>query len=141
MFDILQRYTHKGDFTFCKFDSLSDKCNAPKNKSGVYIVFNENKALIYIGRSGEKLSDGTIKHRRGGIYDRLVKGKQFGKTRRNSWSMKMEEEGFQSLLVLWFDTENDNPEAVESLLIHEYMKKRGGIPLWNSQIPRTDYEL
>lgn len=141
MFDILDKYTHNGSFVFCETDDLADKCNAPKNKSGVYIVFNQDNALVYIGRSGEKLSDGTIKHRIDGIYGRLVKGKQFGESRKKSWPQKMKKEGFSSLRVFWYNTENDNPEAVESILLHEFNTKFGAIPIWNGQMPRDRYEL
>lgn len=141
MFEILERYPHHGKFEFDKFDNLAEKCNAPKNKSGVYIVFNEKNTLIYIGRSGHKQSDGTIKHRQDGIYGRLVDGKQFGKARRNSWPIKMKDCGYQRFLVFWYDTGNDNPKAVESILLHEVIKEFGCLPPWNGQLPREDYEL
>lgn len=141
MFEILERYHHHGDFEFGKLENLAEKCNAPRNKSGIYIVFNEKNTLIYIGRSGHKLCDGTIKHRQDGIYGRLVDGKQFGKARRNSWPLKMKERGDERLLVFWYDTENDNPKAVESILLHEVVKEFGSLPPWNGQLPRDDYEL
>ncbi len=141
MFDILDRYTHNGNFVFCQLENLAEKYNAPKNKSGVYIVFNQDNALIYVGRSGKKLPDGTIKHRKDGIYGRLVKGKQFEKSRKKSLPLKMKEEGFSLLKVFWYDTENDNPEAVEYILLHEFKTKFETTLIWNSQMPRDRYEL
>lgn len=49
---------------------LVSVCNAPTNKSGVYLVWNStcngNKELIYIGRSGKK-ENGKIVHRKAGL--------------------------------------------------------------------------
>lgn len=53
----------------------------------------------------------------------------------------MKERGDERLLVFWYDTENDNPEAVESILLHEVVKEFGSLPPWNGQLPREDYEL
>lgn len=85
MFDILTKYKNNGYFDFEPDDKLVSVCNAPTNKSGVYLVWNStcngNKELIYIGRSGKK-ENGKIVHRKaglGGIKDRLVNGHQFGK--------------------------------------------------------------
>ena len=51
MFDLLNKYPNNGSFEFKSTDSLSNVCNAPKNKSGVYIVYavkGHTKYLIYI---------------------------------------------------------------------------------------------
>lgn len=79
-----------------------------------------------------------IVHRKcglGGIKDRLVNGHQFGKLpRRRSWPMKMREMGLSVLSVFWFDTENDDPEKVEELLLAEATYKNGVLPPWNKQL-------
>jgi len=57
MFDLLNEYPNNGSFKFKSTDSLNDVCNAPTNKSGVYIVIafiGGEQELIYIGRSGKK---------------------------------------------------------------------------------------
>lgn len=62
-------------------------CNAPKNGIGVYVVYalkNGKIELIYIGSSGKVKQDGTTKIRKGGIFDRLVYGKQFDEPRRKN---------------------------------------------------------
>ena len=92
MFDILNKYKHNGHFDFSMTDKLSSVCNAPTNKSGVYMVMtiiDGKEKLLYIGRSGKK-ENGVIVHRKcglGGIKDRLVNGYQFGKLpRKRIWS-------------------------------------------------------
>lgn len=65
MFERLQYYQHCGSFKFGRFDDLKKVCNAPTNKSGVYMVWTEKSGerfLLYIGRSG-KMVNGVIEHR------------------------------------------------------------------------------
>ena len=54
MFDILTKYKNNGYFDFEPDDKLVSVCNAPTNKSGVYLLMKEtwkgNKELNYIGR-------------------------------------------------------------------------------------------
>ena len=129
MFEILNKYSHTGRFDFHVEDDLEYVCNAPSDKSGVYI--------ICIGRSGEK-KNGVIVHRKcglGGIKDRLVNGHQFGKLpRRRIWPEKMREMGFSVLSVFWYDTEEDDPKEVERLLLAEATYKNGVLPPWNNQL-------
>ena len=139
MFEILNKYGHTGHFDFHVDDNLRYVCNAPSDKSGVYIIWTilEGKEqLLYIGRSGEK-KNGVIVHRKcglGGIKDRLVNGHQFGKLpRRRIWPEIMREEGFSVLSVFWYDTEEDDPKEVERLLLAEATYKNGVLPLWNNQ--------
>jgi hypothetical protein len=77
---VLDKYKDRGCFSFKPEESLKDKCNAPSNKSGVYLIFrvdNRIKTLIYIGSSGRKYK-GVLKTRTtglGGMKDRLVNGR------------------------------------------------------------------
>ncbi len=51
------KYCHTGHFEFHADENLKNICNAPTDKSGVYIVWtilDGNKQLLYIGRSGKK---------------------------------------------------------------------------------------
>lgn len=137
MFDLLNKYSNKGSFEFKSTDSLSNICNAPTHKSGVYIVVayrGDNKELIYIGRSGKKV-DGVIVHRKaglGGIKDRIVNGHQFGKVaRKNSWPIEMKLNKVDYLLVYWYDTEEDNPVDIEHYLLREFENETGHLPTWN----------
>ena len=78
MFDELNKYKHNDHFFFKPTDNLNSVCNAPTDKSGVYIIYalkNGKIELIYIGRSGELKSDGTLFIRKaglGGLKDRLA---------------------------------------------------------------------
>lgn len=136
MFEILNKYSHTGQFEFHADDNLRNVCNAPTDKSGVYIIWTKEQ-LLYIGRSGEK-KNGVIVHRKcglGGIKDRLVNGHQFGKLpRRRIWPEKMREMGLSVLSIDWYDTEEDDPVEVERLLLAEATYKNGVLPPWNNQL-------
>lgn len=82
MFGELTKYEQNNHFFFTTKKGLENLCNAPKNKSGVYIVYelkNGRTELVYIGSSGKVQNNGKIKHRNGGHYAKLVNGHQFGK--------------------------------------------------------------
>lgn len=78
---------------------------------------------------------GVIVHRKaglGGIKDRIVNGHQFGKiARKRSWPLEMKKNAIDHLLVLWYDTENDDPVVVEHQLLIEYEIEFGSLPVWN----------
>ena len=140
MFELLSKYSHKGEFNFKVLDSLGKVCNAPIDKSGVYLVWDatnpSNKELIYIGRSGKKI-DGQIIHRKaglGGMKDRLVNGHQFGKNpRKKIWPIVMEQTGIKQLSINWYDTDDDDPVEIERSLLAEAVKLLGILPRWNNQ--------
>ena len=104
MFDELKQYKRHGNFFFQSDDNLKEVCNAPSDKSGVYIVYalkGGSIELVYVGRSGKLKPDNTMFIRKaglGGIKDRLVNGHQFGKVpRRISWPYIMEMEKIETL--------------------------------------------
>ena len=139
LFDqLLQEYKNKGTFSFRAGDKLGDKCNAPKNKSGIYVVYavlgNEER-IVYVGSSGSMQNDGQIKHRGGGMYDRIVNGKQFDKSRKSSWPQKMKEQEIDELRIYWcvtFENEKTNiPKYVEAVLLQEYFDKFAILSYWN----------
>lgn len=52
----LEKYQHHGHFKFKRTDDLKDVCNAPDDRSGVYVVwtaFQEQRFIVYFGRSGK----------------------------------------------------------------------------------------
>ena len=53
MFEILSKYRHNCQFEFRPFNSLTEVCNVPINKSGVYLILDvadpSSRELIYIG--------------------------------------------------------------------------------------------
>lgn len=137
----LNSYTHRNHFFYKPNEELSEVCNAPIDQSGVYIIYklqNDGVELIYIGSSGKLLPNGEIKHRLGGLYDRLVNGKQFGSARRNSWSRKMKEEKITAIDVYWYVTYTEklkhNPVEIEKMLRQKFFSLYGRLPAWNKRL-------
>jgi len=143
MFDELSRYEHNDHFFFSPADNLGQVCNAPTDKSGLYIIYALKKGrieLIYIGRSGEVKSDGSLFIRKaglGGLKDRLVNGKQFGSSRRNSWKLQMLAEKIEAIDVYWYVTHNDKfvdcPRVLENKLLQKHFDIYGQLPRWNNE--------
>ena len=140
MFNELNKYKNSNHFFFTTKDELSKICNAPDDKSGVYLVFDlsgDENQLIYIGSSGKMQSDGNIKNREDGLKGRIVKGKQFGKSRKSSWPKKMIEDGMEVLNVYWYVTFDsiiqDIPAYIEGLLIQRFFELHGRLPKWNNE--------
>ncbi len=140
LLDELNKYKQNNHFFFQKEDSLKEVCNAPKNVSGVYVIYALSKGrieLIYIGSSGTMQKNGTLKHRKGGLFDRIVNGKQFDKQRKFSWPEKMVEEGIEALDIYWFETFNneihDIPHYTEGVLIQSFFEMYESLPRWNQE--------
>ncbi len=142
MFRELDKYEQNDHFFFRPIDDLSKVCNAPTDKSGVYIVYalkNGRIELIYIGRSGKLNKDGSMFVRKaglGGIKDRIVNGHQFGKIpRRISWVNQTRLEKIEALDIYWYATHNekytDNPVVVERILLDIHVGIYGQLPKWN----------
>jgi hypothetical protein len=144
MFDELDKYEQNDHFFFKPTDNLNSVCNAPTDKSGVYIIYqlkNGRIELIYIGRSGEIKPDGTLLIRKtglGGLKDRLVNGKQFGEPRRNAWKTIMNYEKIEALDIYWYVTHNDKfidcPRKIESTLLQKHFDIYGKLPKWNNEL-------
>ncbi|MFL3664038.1 MAG: hypothetical protein ACJ04Q_08550 [Flavobacteriales bacterium] len=91
MFNELTIYKNNNHFFYTFENELDEVCNAPKNSSGIYLVYelkNGKVELVYVGSSGKVQNDGQIKHRNGGMYDRIVNGHQFGKMPRKNHGNK-----------------------------------------------------
>lgn len=145
MFDELQKYNQTNHFFFKPTDNLKEICNAPTDKSGVYLVYalkNGEIELIYIGCSGKQEKDETIFIRKaglGGMKDRIVNGHQFGKIpRRISWAKQMIEEKIEALDVYWYVTHDsnfiDNPREIENKLLRKHSSIYGRLPNWNKNL-------
>jgi hypothetical protein len=145
MFDELEKYKQKDHFFFKSTSSLREVCNAPNDRSGIYIVYalkNEKIELIYIGRSGKIEKDGSMFIRKaglGGIKDRIVNGHQFGKIpRRNSWPIQMIKEKIEALDIYWYVTHNgkfnDCPRILENKLLQKHIDIYGKLPRWNNEL-------
>jgi len=140
LFDELNKYKRNDHFFFSGDKSLQVVCNAPKDGSGVYLVYalaNGNTELVYIGSSGKMQKDGILKHRKGGLYDRIVNGKQFDQPRKISWPTKLTEEQIDALDIYWFETFSeeikDIPGFIETLCVQRHFELFGNLPRWNEE--------
>lgn len=148
MFDNeLKKYKCNGTFNYKSSESLSAKCNAPKDKSGIYLIYkivNEQEILIYIGSSGQRRKDGTLKVRIDGMKGRLVNGyhpNRFGQSkriaRRKAFPLQMLKENISEIKVYWWVTYDNNnadfPTDVEASLTGKYFDKFGELPDWHQQ--------
>ena len=127
-------------FFFSKDEFLDEKCNAPKNSSGIYLIYalaHGQIELIYVGSSGKMQPNGKLKTRSGGIFDRIVNGKQFDEPRKKSWPKKMDIEQIEALDIYWYVTFNnevkDIPAYAEGLIIQRHFDIYGKLPRWNSK--------
>lgn len=145
MFEELEIYKRKGNFLFQLNDSFKDRCNAPTDCSGVYTIYRivDNKEeLIYIGSSGQRTKEGKIKHRKGGIYDRLVNGyhpNRFGEQKRikraKAFPIHMLNENIMIIRIYWWVTYDnsysDFPTDVEAQLTTQYRNTFEKLPDWH----------
>ena len=131
----LKKYKTKGEFYFKPFESLEEKCNAPTDKSGIYLIYKIVKGkeiLIYIGSSGRKIN-GVLTTRKtglGGMKGRIVEGyhPKFGKIKRKkSFPNQMQIEKINELKFYWYVTyDGDNldfPTDVENILFKKFTIK------------------
>jgi len=142
MFDELQKYKLADHFFFQSSDMLKDVCNAPTDKSGVYIIYELKKGrieLVYIGSTGKKEKDGSISTNGaglGGLKEMIVNGQQSRKTPRQiSWANKMIREGTDALDIYWYVTHDseisDCPKIIEKIVLKRYVEIYGEPPRWN----------
>ncbi|HMH34358.1 MAG TPA: hypothetical protein VK543_15075 [Puia sp.] len=141
----LDRYRNRGMFSFNLSNSFRYVCNAPADKSGVYLIYkiiNQEKILAYIGSSGRKGKDGKLKIRRGGMKDRLINGyhpNKFGQPQRikrhKAFPHQMKIENIEEIRTYWwvtFDGDNsDFPAVIESLLRNQYLSEHKKMPDWH----------
>lgn len=127
-------YRTTDHFTFRASESLKEKCNAPKDKAGVYLIYRlqeGEETLLYIGASGYRKKDGSFKVRGGGMYDRLINGyhpNRFGSEKRMkrhiALPLQMLADGIEQIKVYWwvtYDAETtDFPTDVEHRLMSIY---------------------
>jgi hypothetical protein len=140
MYDQLEKYKSNGHFFFKAKDELDNVCNAPINGMGIYLVyalqFGKVK-LVYIGSSGKIRQNGTAKIRKGGMFDRLVNGKQFGEPRKKSWKQKLIMEKIDALDIYWYETydrkQNDIPSTVKGNIIQTFLDVNEELPKWNKE--------
>lgn len=146
MFDILEKYKAQGHFFLTPEQELETACNAPTDKSGVYIIYALKKGrveLIYIGHSGKLEKDGTLSVRKeglGGLKDEIVNSPQFGKTPAHiAWKKQMIRENIEALNIYWYvvtqETKStDCPEVLKRTLLKQHQDIFGAFPKWNKSV-------
>lgn len=147
MFDKeLSKYIRKGSFNFKTSDLLKEKCNAPIDKGGVYLIYkvvDKTEILIYIGSSGQRRKDGSFKVRKGGMYDRLINGyhpNRFGEVKRikrqYAFPKQMLNEGVEEIKIYWWVTYDndvvDFPTDIETILRNKFKNSFFRLPDWHN---------
>lgn len=147
MNEILKHYIDKGHFEFCPTDDLKEVCNAPKDKSGIYIWTDiETDRTLYIGSSGRISCDGELQTRKSngtGLHGRLVQGNQFKKElgqklkRNESLPKMLLKHNIRRIKVEWYVTWSELhkhiPSYVEAILIQKHFDQFNNLPKWNDR--------
>lgn len=145
MFDILDKYKTQDHFFLTPEQDLQTVCNAPADKSGVYVIYALKKGrveLIYIGDSGkvEKGSSPAIrKEGLSSLKDEIINGQQFGKKPAHiAWKKQMIRENIEALNIYWYVTYDtgytDCPEVLKRNLLRQHQDIFGIFPKWNKSI-------
>ena len=117
-------------------DDIVDKNKVP-NSYGIYIIYSikilpEN--IIYIGRSGTMLNNGTFRSQ--GIAKRLTKV-QNGLQRKIYFQKIIEECKYEKLVFLWITTFDKNyqeiPSFSEAKMMQAYFNQYKKLPLLNKE--------
>jgi hypothetical protein len=121
MFDELKRYKETDHFFLKPSDILMKVCNAPENKSGVYIIFalkNGRIELVQIGCSAENE----------GIRDQIIKEQLFLKS-------KLKQENIEDLDIYWYVTQTsksiNDPRKIKDQVLKTHQGIYGQAPRWN----------
>jgi hypothetical protein len=140
MFDQLNKYKKNDHFFFNSIDSLEEKCNAPAEMDGVYLVYelkNGRINLVYVGASGKRvigpLKDGLI-----GLKESIINGLIPAKTPRSqAWPVKMLSENIDALDIYWWVTYKgnlkDHPESVANTILNSHRRMFDELPTWNKK--------
>ncbi|SHM73943.1 hypothetical protein [Chitinophaga sp. CF418] len=145
MFDILDKYKAQDHFFLTPEQDLQTVCNAPADRSGVYVIYALKKGrveLIYIGHSGKIEKDGSLSIRKeglGGLKDEIINGQQFGKTPAHiAWKKQMARENIEALNIYWYVTHDtgytDCPDVLKRNLLRQHQDIFGVFPKWNKSI-------
>lgn len=108
----------------------------------MYEVTGKSETLIYIGSSGQRLKNGELKTRNGGMRDRLINGyhpNKFGEAKRIKRHIalpnQMLKENIKQIRIYWWVTYDektkDSPTDVETKLRSEYLKQYNKMPRWH----------
>ena len=140
MLDTLSKYKQNDHFFLNAGASLEKVCNAPADKSGVFIIHalqDGRIELTYVGSSGKREKDGSISVRKaglGGLKDSIVNDMPF------SLSNQIRLEKIEALDIYWFVTHDKKyrhcPQELRQKLLQEHTAIFGRLPRWNNQVQR-----
>ena len=124
-------YLYKGE----KIEQVLAENNVP-NQYGVYIIYSINgnqKDIVYIGKAGTMMTDGTFKKQ--GIRNRLKAVGTDNIPRSVYFQNIIEEFGFDKLKFVWivtfYELEKEIPAYTEARLIQSYYSRHNKLPLLN----------
>ena len=122
MFDELRKYKQTCHFFFKPPESLKEKCNAPSNKCGVYVIFALKGGRIELVKIGSTNLDENL-------LDQIIKEQLLLKS-------KLHQEKIEALDIYWYVTQTnkvlDDPHKVMDKVIKTHTMINGKVPRWNS---------
>lgn len=122
MFDELRKYKQTGHFFFKPIDSLTEKCNAPSDKCGVYVIFALKGGRIELVKIGSTNLDENL-------LDQITKEQLLLKS-------KFQQEKIEALDIYWYVTQTnqivDDPNKVMNKVVKTHTMINGKAPRWNS---------
>ncbi len=121
MFDELKKYKETDHFFLKPTKSLIEECNAPANKSGVYIIFALKNGRIELVKIGYSKVNESIK-------DQIIREQLLLKS-------KLHQENIEALDIYWYVTETakaiDDPQKVTDKVLKTHNQIYGNAPRWN----------
>lgn len=118
----LEKYKYNGTFTFKTGDALSKQSKAVPNM----------KELVYIGKSGTMINDGSFKTQ---LLRKRLNNRHAGVSRQVYFENKLKDEAIETLEFNWFVTfEGSNIDVsgfVEGNLLQKYFEQNKKLPPWN----------
>lgn len=138
MFDFLENYEQQGHFFFERGDRLSQVSRDVPEAPGVYLIYrlaHGSIDLVYIGKSGTLLQDGSFRNQL--LRKRLNNQQEKGIKRQTFFDQKMKEDGIEAFDIYWYVTFDENhfdlPGFVEGQLIQAHFDVFGTLPEWNRE--------
>jgi hypothetical protein len=142
MFDQLHKYKENDNFFLMPKTELESQCNAPKDKSGVFLVVelkNGRIEVVYIGSTELNNSKESSPDQVPNLFDTIVNGYQFGNPRKISYKEKLINEKVDGYDIYWYVTINetikDSPTMVKDKIFKFYKGIYGKLPRWNRVQP------
>ena len=122
MFDELRKYKQTGHFFFKPTESLTEKCNAPSDKCGVFVIFALKGGRIELVKIGSTNLDENL-------LDQIIKEQLLLKS-------KLQQEKIEALDIYWYVTQTnkvvDDPNKVMGIVVKTHTMINGKAPRWNS---------